>query len=212
MRIELQSPNHYLRWMNGEQRRIGITGGIASGKSSIGKFLEQVKKITILDADEFSHEAIEADGDAHAAVLNRYGEKIINPNHPLTIDRRALAKIIFNNVNERIWLEKVIHPIIKIRLEEELKKNANSPIIALIVPLLFEANLNYLCSEIWVVNCTKLQQEERLINRDKLTIKEAQNRIKAQMPLSEKILLGDKVIDNSKGFECWRNQVEKLLD
>ena len=200
------------RW-KGSQRRIGITGGIASGKSSIGKFLQTIQKLPIIDADIYAREALAPSTASTKAVLERYGPTIRNNNdsHFLSIDRSALSKIIFDDSQERLWLEKLIHPIVKRKLEKELIKQASHPIVILIIPLLFEANLTSLCSEVWVVSCNSEQQIERLKSRDSLSSKEAMKRIQAQLPLEKKIKFADIVIDNSQGKEEWIAQVNNLL-
>ena len=154
-----ENQNPFCRW-HGLQRRIGITGGIASGKSSVGKFLKEVKGFPVLDADIYAHEALAPGTKSTMTVLKRYGNIVReNLNHEKpTINRSALSKIIFTNSTERIWIEKLIHPIVRERLANELEKQKNEPTIVLIIPLLFETKLNALCSEIWVVNCEEAKQ------------------------------------------------------
>ena len=101
-----------LRW-KGKQRRIGITGGIASGKTIIGDFLFQAKQWPILDADLYAHEALSSESQIAKKVLLRYGSKIIqnSSKSDQIINRKALAKIIFQNDFEKKWLEGIIHPV-----------------------------------------------------------------------------------------------------
>ena len=193
-------------------RRIGITGGIASGKSSVGTFLKEIKGLPVLDADVYAYEAL-APGEASTiAVLERYGNTVKGPikNNQLSINRSVLSTIIFSNQKERIWIEKHIHPVVKKRFENELNANKYTPTIALIIPLLFEAKFTGLCTEIWVVHCTIKQQYKRLKQRNGFTDKEAQNRIEAQWPLEKKLHLADVVIENSGEFKAWEKQVDKL--
>jgi len=163
------------RW-NGVQRRIGITGGIASGKSTIGKYVTSVKKIPILDADIYSHEALRTGTKATNAVIKRFGPIVSKETDSgLSINRLVLGDIIFSNANEKIWLENLLHPIIKKRFIDDLNKEKDLPIIGLMIPLLFEANLTYLCSEVWLVCCTINQQFDRLMYRDNLDFKQAKS-------------------------------------
>ena len=202
------SPKRY----GGTQRRIGITGGIASGKSSIGTFLKEIKGLPVLDADVYAYEAL-APGEASTiAVVERYGNVVKGPskNQQLTINRSVLGTIIFNNTKERCWIEQLIHPVVQMRFQKELNANKCEPAIALIIPLLFEARFTELCSEIWVVNCTTSQQYKRLKQRDGLTDKEARNRIEAQWPLEKKLQLADVVIENSGELKAWAKEVDKL--
>ncbi len=211
MKGEIHNPSSFRRW-NGSQRRIGITGGIASGKTTIGNFLKQVKNIPILDADVYAHEALEPGKSAAIAILDRYGNavKAQSKNHQVSIDRAALSKVIFSDPYERLWVEQVIHPIVQRQFKKELELKKHVPVIALIIPLLFETGFNELCSEVWVVHCTLKQQAERLAKRDKLSECEVTNRIQAQWPLEKKICLADVVIDNAGDFQTWLTKVDKL--
>ena len=112
-----QTNNLCLRW-KGKQRRIGITGGIASGKTIIGHFLFQAKQWPILDADLYAHEALSAESPISKKVILKYGSKIIQkPKHnDQIIDRKALAKIIFQNDIEKKWLEGIVHPFVNKRI------------------------------------------------------------------------------------------------
>lgn len=205
----IHNPTSLLRWQ-GSQRRIGITGSIASGKSSVGQFLKEIKKIPILDADKYSRDALGPGTASTKLVLRRYGNTVKAKNKFTTINRSALSKIIFNDPNERLWIEKLIHPIVERQLKKELDKNKYIPVVVLIIPLLFEASLMELCSEIWVVNCTAEQQYKRLMERDDLNYHEAAKRIQAQWPLEKKLNLADIVINNSGELQAWRKQVDNL--
>ncbi len=200
------------RWI-GSQRRIGITGGIASGKSSIGRYLREKKELPILDADIFSKEALEPETMSSKAVIARYGNVVLNPNlkEKNTINRKALANIIFNDEKERYWIEKIIHPIVEQKIYNCLELYKNHPIIVLIIPLLFEANLTHLCNEIWVIYCSKDEQYARLRKRDGLTHKEAELRINSQFSLKEKLRLADVVLDNSGELKVWKRQINQLI-
>ena len=205
------------RWQ-GLQRRIGLTGGIASGKSSVSRYLHN-QGLPILDADVYAHEALAPGSQATELVLQRYGSSIAQVQKHKNggfqtvreIDRQALGHIVFNNQSERLWLEHLIHPIVQERLEREIKVHANASSVALVIPLLFEAGLERLCSEIWVVSCSYKQQQERLIKRNGLSKIEAQQRIQIQLPLEQKRQLADQIIDNSGGPNEWKSQVSLIL-
>ena len=202
-----------LRW-KGKQRRIGITGGIASGKTIIGDFLFQAKQWPILDADSYAHEALKAESQIAKKVLLRYGSKIIqNSNkHYQVINRKALAKIVFQNDIEKNWLEGIIHPFVNKRIEEELKKLKSSSIVILIIPLLFEKNYTSLCSEICYIDCSRSMQLKRLQSRDQISLEEANQRINAQWENSYKKQFADHIIDNSNDDETWKMQLKKLYN
>ena len=186
------------RWQ-GQQRRIGLTGGIATGKSTVGRWLEQLG-LPVLDADVYAREALSPDSEATHAVLKRYGSRVQaagSPEQGAVIDRTALGGIVFHDPAERAWLEALIHPLVRKRFEGELCALRNQPTVVLMIPLLFEAGLEELCSEIWLVDCTEHQQLERLMQRDGLTEAEAQARISAQWAMERKRALADRLIENT---------------
>lgn len=199
------------RW-HGAQRRIGLTGGIASGKSSVSRYLAEQHALPILDADMFAREALDPGNAATTTVLERYGKAVTYPSDQthLRLDRSALGKIVFSSPHERRWLEQLMHPIVQRRFYKELAALKEAPIVVLIIPLLFEAKLTGLCSEVWVVDCNPTQQLQRLVNRDGLTLQEAEQRIASQWPLERKRPLADLVIDNSGTPEAWRHQISSL--
>ena len=192
------------------QRRIGLTGGIASGKSSLGHWLAQ-QGLPVLDADQFAREALEPGLNATNTVLQRYGSKV-QAEGAATIDRAALGRIVFQDPAERLWLEQLIHPIVRDRFDQALTRHAETPAIVLMIPLLFEAGLESLCSEIWLVDCDESQQLQRLIARDGLSPAAAQARIAAQWPLSRKRALADHVISNQGQPGAWHAQAVTLLN
>jgi len=173
------------------QRRIGLTGGIASGKSSAGKLLQEKHGLAVLDADRYARAALAPGTTAHNNVLTRYGLK--------ELDRKALGEIVFNNPIERLWLEQLVHPIVQQMMDQEVIRLAEARTIVLMIPLLFEAGLESRCTEIWLVDCGEKQQLERLIARDNCTNQQALARINAQWPLARKRLLADRVINNRNG-------------
>ncbi|MBW0181809.1 MAG: dephospho-CoA kinase [Vulcanococcus sp.] len=188
------------RW-SGSQRRIGLTGGIASGKSTVARWLEQ-QGLPVLDADVYAREALAPGTPGAAAVLERYGAVVraqCSSTNSGVIDRGALGQIVFNAPQEREWLEQLVHPLVRERFDAELAALAAQPAVVLVIPLLFEAGLESLCSEIWLVDCEPEQQLERLMQRDGLNQAAAQARIHAQWPLERKRELADRVIDNRQG-------------
>ncbi len=202
-----------LRW-KGKQRRIGITGGIASGKTMIGDFLFQAKQWPILDADLYAHEALRSESQIVKKVLLRYGSKIIenSSKNDQIINRKALAKIVFKNDIEKKWLEAAIHPFVNKRIAEELEKLKSNSIIILIIPLLFEKNYTGLCSEICYIDCPRSMQLKRLQSRDQLSIEEANQRIDAQWDNALKKQFADHIITNSNNDETWKIQLKKLYN
>ena len=191
------------------QRRIGLTGGIASGKSSVAALLKK-RGCPVLDADLYAREALTPGTSASNAVVSRYGNRVIKDGTS-EIDRAGLASIVFNDPNERSWLEQLVHPIVQRRFDEALRSLPEAPIVILMIPLLFEAGLEEWCSEIWVVCCTALQQRERLMARNNCTEVEAMQLIEAQWPIDDKVHRADHVINNSGLIDGLQDQLDALL-
>ncbi|MFM8543742.1 MAG: dephospho-CoA kinase, partial [Vulcanococcus sp.] len=124
-----------LRW-HGGQRRIGLTGGIASGKSTAGRWLAQ-RGLPLLDADQFAREALAPGSPGAAAVLQRYGAAVRAPGDGATgVDRSALGRIVFQDPSERLWLEQLVHPLVRQRFDAALAQLAAAPAVVLMIPLL----------------------------------------------------------------------------
>ena len=191
------------------QRRIGLTGGIGSGKSSVAALLEE-RGCPVLDADLYAREALAPGTSASKAVVARYGERVQNDGTS-GVDRAGLASIVFNDPNERSWLELLVHPIVQQRFDEALQALPEAPIVILMIPLLFEAGLEEWCSEIWVVHCTALQQKKRLMSRNNYTEAEAMQRVEAQWPIDDKVHRADHVINNSGLIDDLQDQLDALL-
>ena len=210
MNVNVESLSHSYRW-KGLQRRIGITGGIATGKSSIGEYIEQTKGIKIIDADKLAHQTLEAGQLAHKKIINRYGKKIISSQNNNLIDRVELSKIIFNNLEEKKWVENLIHPLVLKKIENEFSKRKKEALIITIIPLLFEANLSYLFSEVWVVDCDEYHQLNRLVKRDKICKEEARLKISSQFSMETKKNLADFIIYNNGDKNCWESVIASKL-
>ena len=206
------------RWP-GSQRRIGLTGGIATGKSSVGHWLAAVAGLPVLDADHYAREALAAGSPGAQAVLERYGAAVLtNPGAAPgagegsgVLDRSALGRIVFHDPAERLWLEQLVHPQVRARFDQELAALAGAPVLVLMVPLLFEAGLTGLCSEVWLVDCDEDQQLQRLIARDHCSEAEARARIAAQWPLARKRPLADALISNRGEAGQWIGTLQELL-
>ena len=191
------------------QRRIGLTGGIATGKSSAARLLEQRHGLPVLDADLYARQALEPGQPATEAVLARFGTGVVNNSG--VVDRRALGAIVFNNQDERRWLEQLVHPIVRQRFDQELVQLDTNPAVVLMIPLLFESGLEALCSETWLVDCDESQQLQRLMARDQLNEAEAQARMDAQWPLARKRPLADVLISNRGDAAALNAQLEDAL-
>jgi dephospho-CoA kinase len=186
-------------------RIIGLTGGIATGKSTVADYLAQQYHWPILDADLYSRSAVLPDTEGLSAIVDRYGSEILLADQ--TLNRAKLGEIIFAYAPERQWLESIIHPYVRQCFERDLAPIADTAVA--VVPLLFEANLQNMVSETWVVTCHGSQQLDRLQTRNNLTRSQAQARIKSQMPLAAKVRLAQVVLDNSGTKENLIDQINQ---
>lgn len=191
------------------QRIIGLTGGIGTGKSTVARYLAQVHQLPVLDADVYAREAVQPSSPILETIFERYGHQLQHEDGSL--DRQALGEIVFRNPQERRWLEQQIHPYVRDRFVAQLTA-LSAPTIVLAIPLLFEAKMTDLVTEIWVVVCTDEQQIARLQKRDRLSREQAQARINSQMPLAQKIAAADRVLDNSSTVESLLQQVDAALE
>jgi dephospho-CoA kinase len=196
------------------QRVIGITGGIATGKTLVSDYLAQTYNLPILDADRYAREAVDPGyaeihgGEILAAIAKHFGNQVLNPDG--TLDRAQLAEIVFSDPNQRAWLEAQIHPYVRDRMANQAKEHAPQPVV-MVIPLLFEANLTNLVTEIWLVVCEPEQQLQRLIDRNDLSVEQAKLRIAAQMPIAQKKPLADLILDNSAQPEDLYAQIDQLV-
>ncbi|NHC35308.1 dephospho-CoA kinase [Scytonema millei] len=197
-----------LRLTTYDLRIIGLTGGISTGKSTVAQFLATEYHLPVLDADIYAREAVQLGSPILDAIAQRYGTNILQADG--TLNRQQLARIIFNDSTEKQWLERQIHPYVRDRFEQEISK-LSVPTVVLVIPLLFEAEMTNLVTEIWVVFCSPQQQIDRLIQRDNLTVEQAQARINSQVPLSEKCDRADVVLDNSSTLEDLRQKVDLAI-
>ena len=191
------------------RRIIGLTGGIATGKSTVSDYLRDQYGLPVLDADVYAREAVAEGSEILAVIGDRYGPKILLPNG--TLNRPNLGKIIFTDNAEKEWLEQQIHPFIRRKFVEMTAAFPARQTLIYAIPLLFEANLTHLVNEIWVVTCNPAQQKGRLMTRNQLSADDAQARIDAQMSLAQKCKLANHVLDNSSTQSSLFSQVDSLL-
>ena len=162
----------------------------------------------ILDADLYAREAVAAGSPILAEIVNRYGRSIQGADG--TLNRQRLGEIIFNSAEEKRWLEGIIHPFVRDRFALELQR-LSAQTVVLVIPLLFEANLTDLVTEIWVVACSQEKQIQRVLKRDRLSREQAISRINNQLPMAKKIAAADAVLDNSSSLEALYRQIDRLM-
>ncbi|WP_286885019.1 dephospho-CoA kinase [Aneurinibacillus sp. UBA3580] len=189
---------------------IGLTGGIACGKSTVSRMLAE-RGARIIDADIIAREVVRPGEEAWSLIVERFGRDILLANEEL--DRVKLGAIVFADEQARLDLNAIVHPAVRARMRQ-LMKEAQEESIALIVmdiPLLYESKLEYMVEKVVVVYCTAEQQLKRLMERNGYDEEEAMRRIASQMSIEEKKSRADYVIDNSGTFTETEEQVDELV-
>jgi len=188
---------------------IGLTGGIATGKTTILAALGELGA-TVLSADEASRRLTAPGGEALPAIREAFGDGYFLPDGAL--DRRALSEMVFSDENARRQLEAIIHPAVQREMLAGIEKAAQegASVVVMEVPLLYETGMDALCDAVWVAALDEESQILRLMNRDRLTREQALARIASQMPLSEKIDRADVVIRTDRPPQEVQKEVAHL--
>ncbi len=188
---------------------IGLTGGIASGKSTVSNLFKN-HGIPVIDADVIAHEVVEIGEEAYEKIISAFSEEILLGSKQ--IDRAKLGAIIFNNKEKREILNNIVHPAVRKKMlflkEQYMKSNE---LVILDIPLLFESGITHFVEKIIVVYVDEEIQKKRLMERNHFTEEEAKVRIHSQFPLKEKKAHADVVIDNNGTLKETKKQVEKVL-
>lgn len=190
------------------KRIIGLTGGIGTGKTTVSNYLASQYQLPVLDADIYAREAVQLGSPILNKIIERYGLGVQLPDG--TLNRKHLGEIVFSDPSQRQWLEQQIHPYVGDRITAELDTLV-APTVVVVVPLLFEAGMTDLVTEIWVVSCAPEQQLRRMIERDCLTLEQARDRINSQLPLQEKVGRANVVLENSSTVEVLLQQIDLAL-
>jgi dephospho-CoA kinase len=186
---------------------IGLTGGIASGKSTVARLFRE-KGALVLDADLIAHRVIAPGKPAFKKAVNYFGLEILN--RAGSINRRRLARIVFNSPLKLKKLNALIHPpVIKI-INEEVKKWKGKKIIVIDAPLLIEAGLQRQVDKLVVVSVPRSTQIKRLVKRNRLSLREARLRISSQMPVKDKLKLADEVVSGELSLKKFRVRVNQI--
>ena len=198
--------------LNNKQRRIGLTGGIASGKSTIAKYIKEYIDIPILDADQYSKDLIKPKSNCYKKVIAYFGPQIVDQHSSENKINRALLKtIIFENSIHRKWIQNLLHPLIKEKMIKKCNQFEKNKILLLVIPLLFEAKFTDICTEIWLVKCPKEVQKKRLMKRSIISENEAEKIINLQLDFEDKSKFSDVILDNSDNKQVWKNAIQKLV-
>ncbi|AST06488.1 dephospho-CoA kinase [Anoxybacillus flavithermus] len=191
---------------------IGLTGGIASGKSTVAAMFRDLH-IPVIDADEIAHRVTAIDGEAYQLIVETFGSDILDSNG--AIDRRRLGAIVFHDEQKRKQLNAIVHPLVRqhmLKQKEQYARKGEKAVV-LDIPLLFESNLEHLVDRILVVYVDEQIQLRRLCERNGFSFEEAWARIKSQMPLEQKRKKADAVIDNNGTIEQTKRQLyERLVE
>lgn len=186
--------------------KIGVTGGIASGKSLVCSFLREFG-IPVISADEIVKE-LQKDAYYLMKIKELFGDEVFDGEN---LNRKKLASIIFSDENKRELLNKLLHPPVLSEIKKRMESLKDHKIIAVEVPLLFEVGIEDWFDEIWVVYIPKDLQVKRIIERDNITEEEALLRINSQISLENKVKRANYVIYNDKDIEYTKKQVENRI-
>ena len=190
--------------------KIGLTGSIACGKSTVSDYLRSLG-CPVVDADAISRAMTAPGGPALPSIREAFGSSVFHRDG--TLDRRALGSVVFSSSEQRARLNSILHPMIMDEMLAQLRayEAAGHPVFA-DIPLLYECGMEKLFDQIWVVSASRETQIARLFERDGLTREEAEQRIDAQMPLSEKENRADAVIHTEGTTQETQAQVRRLLE
>jgi dephospho-CoA kinase len=191
---------------------VGLTGGIASGKSLVTRVLRDLGA-HIIDADKIVHDLLSPGEDACSEVIGHFGGSIQLPDG--SIDRRMLGDIIFNHPDERAWLNNCIHPRVFQAYQTQvhhLRERQPDAIVVMDAALLIETGYHKKMDKLIVVYAKQKDQVKRLMERDRFTLKQALARISSQMPLDEKRKYADYVIDNTGTREVSEQQTREVFE
>lgn len=190
-------------------RVIGITGTIGSGKSTVGNILRDLN-IPVIDTDHVVHQLLSESGLTRQLVADRFGASVVAADG--SIDRIALGKVVFSDLKARKDLEAIVHPAVGIEMKRLIAGYLTYPVVAVLVPLLFEAGLERSFHEVWAITTKEKILQERLKSRDGLSDEQIKQRLAAQMPQYQKAARSHHVIDNSGSIESTRQQIKRLLE
>lgn len=185
---------------------VGLTGGIASGKTSVANALRE-RGLTVLDADAISRSVTAAGGEALPLVRKAFGDEVFDGE---ILNRRRLGDVVFSDPARRRELEEIIHPLV-IGKMQRLTDEAKTAIVFWDVPLLYETGMDASCDEVWCVYVPEREQIRRVMKRDSMSREQALARIGSQMPVAEKKARAQHLINTSGSFRATRHRVRGLM-
>ena len=185
---------------------VALSGGIASGKSTIANLFAQLG-VPIIDADVIARQVVAVGSSALTQIVKHFSQEILLENGEL--DRSQLREIIFNNDHERLWLNNLLHPIIAQETQQQIAKQTALYIIW-VVPLLIENNLHRLADRVLIIDTPEALQLGRLIDRDKISESLAKRMIDSQISLSDRLAFADDIIINDGNLASLKMQIDDL--
>jgi len=174
--------------------KIGLTGGIASGKTTISNLFESLD-IPIIDTDIISRKLLDIGQPGYKKVLEKLGDSILFED--LNINRQKLRKLVFADEGLKVWLESILHPLIYVSAQNLIEENSDASYVIIVVPLLFESNFTRLVDRVLVVDCSRDIQVQRLIVRDDIDKSLANSMLDQQWSNDARLELADDVIHNT---------------
>lgn len=189
---------------------VGLTGGVATGKSTVARMFQQCGAI-VISADVLAREVVRPGRSAWREIVTEFGRSILKPDR--TIDRQGLGDIVFRNPRKRRKLERIVHPRVtrlQARLTRQAAKQNRHAVVVYEVPLLFEAGVDKRVDRIVVVTAPRSTQIARLKTRDGLPRNESLRRIDSQLPMDQKVARADAVLNGAAPLPALRTEVRKL--
>ncbi|NUW68555.1 dephospho-CoA kinase [Vibrio coralliilyticus] len=186
---------------------VGLTGGIASGKTTVANLFQSQFGIEIVDADVVAREVVEPGSEGLKAIEERWGSDILL--HDGTLNRAKLREVIFTNEEEKAWVNGLLHPMIREKMQADIAK-VTSPYGLLVIPLMVENNLQSLADRVLVVDVDKQTQMQRTVERDGVPLEQAESILAAQASRTQRLAIADDVIKNNATNQELLPQITEL--
>ncbi|PAU38290.1 dephospho-CoA kinase [Vibrio coralliilyticus] len=186
---------------------VGLTGGIASGKTTVANLFQSQFGIEIVDADVVAREVVEPGSEGLKAIEERWGSSILL--HDGTLNRAKLREVIFANEEEKAWVNGLLHPMIREKMQADISK-VTSPYGLLVIPLMVENNLQSLADRVLVVDVDKQTQMQRTVERDGVPLEQVESILAAQASRAQRLVIADDVIKNNATNQELLPQITEL--
>lgn len=192
---------------------IAITGGIASGKSTVANIFAQKYHIPLIDSDQIARDVVKPGSELLAKIISKFGSDLLN--NDASLNRKKMREMIFNNQDSKIWLEQLLHPAINKEIRNQidnLKQTSQSPYCLVMIPLLTKEYLtkNKFIDKVLVVNSSESQQVQRACARDNQTESQIKKIIAEQLSNKQRLELADYIIENNANLEHLDSVVHQL--